>query len=116
LSEPFLGQWRQHLRAKVATFDANDQLAAAETRPLPPPVRIRQVNSAEKADPLVFLRSGASDLLAIVETLEEAVESGTLGAGLPFPARPAVMELGCGVGGSCDMSRRQRWRGSSPLT
>jgi SAM-dependent methyltransferase len=98
MSEPFLDQWRQDLRARVATFDANDQVAASETRPLPPPALIRRVNSAEKADPCVFLHSGASDLLAIVETLVDAVESRTLGAGLPFPARPAVMELGCGVG------------------
>lgn len=98
MSEPFLEQWCRDLRAKVAAFDEDDEMAAIDMRPLPPPALIRRVNSVEKADPRIFLRSGARDLLAIVETLLEAIERKVPGDARPFPAHPAVMELGCGVG------------------
>lgn len=100
MNQGFLDRWRDDLRVKVAAFGANDRLANEETQPpLPPPEHIRRVNSAEKAVPSVFLRSGASDLLAIVDTLADAVESWTHGGARPaLPARPTVMELGCGVG------------------
>ena len=94
----FLDRWRHDLRVKVATFDATDPVGAEGARPRPPPDHIRRVNSAEKAVPSVFLHSGATDLLAIVAALADAVESRSEGEALPFPARPTVMELGCGVG------------------
>jgi SAM-dependent methyltransferase len=106
MSESLLEKWREQLRARVEAFDADGEIDVSGMRPLPPAEHIRRVNSAEKAEPRVFLRSGASDLLAIVDTLVEVVESRThsaterptQSAGLSFPARPAVMELGCGVG------------------
>ena len=95
MSAPFLDRWRQDLGARVAAFSASDTVIATEGPPVPPPELIRRINSAEKAEPIVFLRSGASDLLAIVETIADAVtESGDT----DFPARPAIMELGCGLG------------------
>jgi SAM-dependent methyltransferase len=97
MREPFLDRWRHDLRAKVAAFRVHEQIVAGETRPLPSPERIRKVNSAEKAVPSVFLRSGVSDLLAIVETLADAIERGTPRAE-GFPDHPTVMELGCGLG------------------
>jgi SAM-dependent methyltransferase len=93
----FLDQWRHGLRVKAAGFAASDPAAAAETLPLPAPEQIRRVNSAEKADLSVFLRSGVTDLLAIVDALADAIESRTSGVP-PFPATPAIMELGCGLG------------------
>lgn len=95
MSAPFLDQWRQDLSARVAALSAPDTIIATEGCPVPPPELIRRINSLEKAEPQVFLRSGASDLLAIVETIADAVrQSGDTA----FPARPAIMELGCGVG------------------
>jgi SAM-dependent methyltransferase len=97
MSERFLDHWCHALRAKLTAFRTHEQIVAGETRPLPSPERIRMVNSAEKAVPSVFLRSGLSDLLAIVETLADAIESGTPHAErLPDP--PTIMELGCGLG------------------
>jgi SAM-dependent methyltransferase len=97
MSEHFLDHWCHDLRAKVAAFRENEQIVAGETRPLPSPERIRKVNSAEKAVPSVFLRSGVSDLLAIVETLADAIECGAPHAEC-LPDHPTVMELGCGLG------------------
>jgi hypothetical protein len=84
--------------ATVAVLESNWQTEDVATRPIPPPAFIRRVNSAEKAEPGVFLRSGATDLLAIGETLSGAAEKSTCAAGDIFPERPAVMELGCGMG------------------
>lgn len=95
MSKTFLDQWRQDLHTRVTRFADDERMAdivAAEPWPLPPAELIRRVNSAEKADPQVFLRSGASDLLAIVETLADAVTTQSR------PAVATVMELGCGVG------------------
>lgn len=97
MSEPFLDRWCQDLRAKVAALREDAEIVAGEKRPLPPPERILQVNSAEKSVPAVFLRSGVTDLLAIVETLAEAIEGGVPDA-RRLPDHPTVMELGCGLG------------------
>ena len=95
MSRTFLDRWRQDLSARVAALSAPDAIVATEWPPLPPPELIRRINSAEKAEPRVFLRSGASDLLAIVEAIADAV---TQSGDTSFPARPAIMELGCGLG------------------
>jgi len=95
---PLVDRWRHDLRVKVAAFDTNDPVAADEPWPLPSPEHIRRVNSAEKAVPSVFLRSGASDLLAIVETLAEVMERRADSQEVAVAERPTVMELGCGVG------------------
>jgi SAM-dependent methyltransferase len=98
MAETLLDHWRHELGVKAAAFAANDSIAAAEVRPLPTPDQIRAVNSAEKAIPATFLRSGVSDLLAIVETLAEAIATPSPSMRSPFPNRPTVMELGCGLG------------------
>ena len=95
MTSGFLDHWRQDLGARVAACSAGDTTIAAEGRPVPPPELILRINSAEKAEPRVFLRSGASDLLAIVETIADTVAQR---GDTSFPARPAIMELGCGVG------------------
>jgi SAM-dependent methyltransferase len=92
MTAPFLDRWRQDLGAKVAAYADPDTII--DTDGLPPADHIRRLNSPEKAEPRTFLRSGASDLLAIVETIADVVQSGDA----PFPARPAIMELGCGAG------------------
>jgi SAM-dependent methyltransferase len=93
-----LDRWRQDLRAKVAAYSAPDSVIAPGGLPLPPPDYIRRLNSPEKAEPIVFLRSGASDLLAIVEAIADAVQPSMPGGDAPVQGRPAIMELGCGVG------------------
>ena len=94
---PFLNQWREELIAGSARFAASDAMVARQAQPLPPPELVRRVNSPEKADPSIFLRSGLGDLLAIVEALIRGIEARP-NQGPPVPAHPALMELGCGVG------------------
>jgi hypothetical protein len=98
LPEQLLDRWRADLRAMVAGLGTNGPIVADDPRPAPAPDIIRGVNSPEKADASVFLRSGATDLLAIVESLADAVEGQTPDADRPRPALPTVMDLGCGVG------------------
>ena len=98
MRRPFLDHWRDDLRAIATALDTHGSRDRGDARPIPPPELIRRVNSAEKADAAVFLRSGVSDLQAIVETLADAVESRTRDREPPFPAHPTIMELGCGLG------------------
>lgn len=93
-----LDRWRDDLGATVTALGTNGPIVTADARPVPLPEIIRRVNSAEKADASVFLRSGASDLLAIVETLADAVASSMPDGESPRSAHPTIMEMGCGVG------------------
>lgn len=93
-----LDRWRNDLRATITALGTSGPAVINDPRPVPPPESILRVNSAEKADASVFLRSGASDLLAIVEALADAMQGDTRVGESSRPAQPTVMELGCGVG------------------
>jgi SAM-dependent methyltransferase len=86
-SEPALGQWRARLERRLAAARAGD---LSDPAPLPPVSLIASVNAPDKTDPRVFVESGLGDLLALVDALDAA--------GGVLPERPAVLELGCGVG------------------
>lgn len=91
MSDPFdLEQWRRDLRGTLATLDVGGDATNGLSVPLPPADLIRRVNAPDKADPLIFLQTGALDMLALVDALTDVTPS--------LSPRPAVMELGCGVG------------------
>jgi hypothetical protein len=72
MNEPFLDRWRQALAATVAALDIDG------------------------SEPI--LDREASAISWPSSTLAEAIAMQGDATGPRFPARPAVMELGCGVG------------------
>jgi SAM-dependent methyltransferase len=89
--------WRETLKAALAAYEHTESSWLRETRPLPPPDLVRRVNAADKADPRRFLTSGAADLFAILDALIDLTRDRAQTRPV-LPPRPAVMELGCGVG------------------
>lgn len=98
MSWALLQRWRGDLASLIDALGSDGPLGGGDARPIPDASIIRRVNSPDKADAAVFLRSGARDLFAIVDTLAEAVPADSGDGVGPARERPTVMELGCGVG------------------
>lgn len=81
---------RQRATTAIARIVGDAPVGDDTAWPLPPPELIGTINSPEKCDPQVFLASGLDDLAHVLVALDES--------GRRLPARPDVLDFGCGAG------------------